>query len=152
MKVMKEVGISANLLTILAMHKEDGLNRMELSRMSGFSFTQCAHVLSALQGKEFVRVDNESSPHGTPLYSIAHDPDTIQLIDLFNTFDDVFFNSACLFCKARCRQSNKARRCPFGMEVVAMERKLQKWMRGITIVDLVDMSVNETWISQKAAE
>ena len=152
MKVMKEVGMSASLLAILAIHREEGLNRTELAGMSGFSFTQCAHVLPLLQEKDFVRVDNESSSHGTPRYLIARDPDTIKMIDLFNTFDDVFFNSACLFCKVRCKRDNKTQRCPFGMEVVAMERKLKKWMRGITIADLVDMSVDKTWIPQKAAE
>jgi Rrf2 family protein len=132
MKLSTKMRYGTRVMVDLAMdYPKRAVSVKELAKNQRLSIKYLEHIMAALKGAGLIKP--ERGVHGG--YSLARDPNTIRLVELYRTFEGHFSLLDCIGNPNLCQMKDE---CPTRDTWAEMNEALEKILERTTIQDLLE--------------
>ena len=132
MKLSTKMRYGTRVMVDLAMgYPKRAVSVKELAKNQRLSIKYLEHIMASLKGSGLIKP--ERGVHGG--YSLARDPNTIRLIELYRAFEGPFSLLDCIGNPNLCQMNEE---CPTRDTWIEMNEALEKILERTTIQDLLE--------------
>jgi Rrf2 family protein len=132
MKLSTKMRYGTRVMVDLAMmYSNRAISVKELAKNQRLSVKYLEHIMAALKGSGLIKP--ERGVHGG--YSLAREPMTIKLVELYRTFEGPFSLLDCIGDPNLCEMNEE---CPTRDTWIEMNEALEKILERTTIQDLLE--------------
>ena len=132
MKLSTKMRYGTRVMVDLAMvYPQRAVSVKELAKSQRLSIKYLEHIMAALKGSGLIKP--ERGAHGG--YSLAREPNTIRLVELYRTFEGHFSLLDCIGNPNLCQMKDE---CPTRDTWIEMNEALEKILERTTIQDLLE--------------